>query len=186
MVYSKESDGYTHQRSVQPMQVMAFQEENEEDPSQSTYYPYPTRYQVPNFVWPLGHMYRMQAREEEPPCRMTNGRSRDSDEYVSHITKARIRGKTQAVLEGLISSRDMQSVTDESSLESVSSVQHRCHILDLSRENQIEKIACTNARSKEDANLWKYYLDCYTRVWKLLHFLFMQLLMLTVLPFRDL
>ena len=173
MVYSKESDGNTHQRSVQPTQVMAFQEENEEGPSQSTYFPYPTQYQVPNFVWPLGHMYRMQAREEEPPCRRTNAGSTDSDEYISQIAKARIRGTTQAILEGLISSKDMQPVTDESSLESVSSVQHRrCHILDLPREEQIEQIASMNVRSQEDTIAWQHYLDCYTRVWELLHFSF--------------
>jgi hypothetical protein len=169
MVFSKESDGYTHQSN---MQFIAFQEENEEDRPESSYSPYSTRYQVPNFVWPIGHQYRMQAREEEPPCRRSsNDSTRDSDEFVSQITKARIRGKTRAILEGLIPVKDPQPVPDEKAIESVSSVQHRrCHILDLPREQQIEKIAYTNARSRADVEAWQRYLHRYTKVWNLLHF----------------
>lgn len=163
------------------MQVMAFQEENEQDPFQSIYSPYPTRYEVPNFVWPLGHQNRMQAREEEPPCRRPpNECQRDSDEFISQITKARIRGKTQAILEGLISVKDMQPVPDESSLEPAASkkintrsfVQRRCHILDLTREKQIEQIAYTYAQNETDVEAWKQYLECYTKVWNHLHFSF--------------
>ncbi|PMD26633.1 hypothetical protein NA56DRAFT_292980 [Hyaloscypha hepaticicola] len=179
MVFSKQSGGYTQQRSVQPLQAMAFQEENEEDPSQSTYSPHPTRYEVPNFVCPLGHQNRMQAREEEPPCRRPpNENPRDSDEYISQITKARIRGKTQLILEGLISIQDMQPVPDETSLEPAASqktkprsfVQRSCHILDLTREKQIEQIAHNNAQS--DVEAWEDYLDRYTKVWNHLHFSF--------------
>ncbi len=182
MESSKESGGYTQQRSLQPMQVMAFQKENEQDPSQGTYSPYPTRYEAPNFVWPLRNQNRMQAREEEPPCRRPPKEcQRDSDEFISQITKARIRGKTQAILEGLISIKDMQPVPDESSsLEPAASkkinlhsfVQHRCHILDLTREKQIEQIAFKNAQTPTNIEEWQYYLNSYTKVWNHFHLSF--------------
>ena len=144
-------------------------------------------------VRPLEH--RMEPRDEFATFHLPRKYDRspldsdslDSNSLISPITEARNRGDTNAILTGRISDEDLEHSGEEGSLNDVSFEQAlpRPKRLDVTNKQQIEYVAFMNAHDKKGTENWRYYLECYVKVWKTSPLLcFLQCLTLMMSGFR--
>jgi hypothetical protein len=167
--------GAQPERKISNMEFL--KEETEVQQSHMTSLPPSIRggYEYPGaqVVRPLEH--RMEPRDEFATFHLPRKHDRslldsdslDSDSLVSPTPEMHNRGDTNATLTGRLSDEGLEHSGEEGSLNDVSfeQAQPRPKSLDITNKQQIEYVAVMNAHDKKGTENWRYYLECYVKVW---------------------
>jgi hypothetical protein len=120
------------------------------------------------FIKPLEH--RLQPRIEPIRTRRPPSNA-GSDAVVSPITRARKRGETNAILTGRVSDENLEAAVEEddmngTTLEKGESCRDSLTISDL---QQIDYVAVMASHQPDGVEDWRYYIECYAKVWNHCH-----------------